>query len=331
MGELSRFKVVFNIIKKNKMTNIFLVFLFMIIIASIFSPYFMTAYNIKSVIRDAAFIGIVALGQACVLLLGEIDMTVGSIAALCGVVGGIFMVKIPINPGLIFVLVLFLGTFLGFLNGILVTGLKLNSLVVTIGMTGIFTGINLVVTKGQAILNIPESIYFLGKGSIFQLPMPFIIMIAVLIVVLIITKLTRLGRYMYAIGNNRETAKILGLPVTPVRLFVFSFAGMLYALAGLLMIARLGTAQPRIGSEWALNSIAAGVIGGISLVGGIGNPLGAIIGVGIIVVIQNIIVLFGVSPYLQTAVSGIVVVAAISFDSITTMVSSRKKRLSRLD
>ena len=331
MGEPSKFKVVFNTIRKNKMTNIFLVFLFMIIIASIFSPYFMTAYNIRSLIRDAAFIGIVALGQACVLLLGEIDLTVGSIAALCGVMGGIFMVKIPINPGLIFVLVLFLGAFLGFLNGILVTGLKLNSLVVTIGMTGIFTGINLVVTKGQAILNIPESIYFLGKGSIFQIPMPFIIMIVVLIVVLIITRFTRLGRYMYAIGNNRETAKILGLPVTPVRIFAFSFAGMLYALAGLLMIARLGTAQPSIGSEWALNSIAAGVIGGISLVGGIGNPLGAIIGVGIIIVIQNIIVLFGVSPYLQTAVSGIVVVAAISFDSITTMVSSRKKRLSKLD
>jgi ribose transport system permease protein len=331
MGEPSKFKVVFNTVRKNKMTNIFLVFLFMIIIASIFSPYFMTAYNIRSLIRDAAFIGIVALGQACVLLLGEIDMTVGSIAALCGVVGGIFMVKIPINPGLIFVLVLFLGAFLGFLNGILVTGLRLNSLVVTIGMTGIFTGINLVVTKGQAILNIPKSIYFLGKGSIFQIPMPFIIMIVVLIVVLVITKLTRLGRYMYAIGNNRETAKILGLPVTPVRIFAFSFAGMLYALAGLLMISRLGTAQPSIGSEWALNSIAAGVIGGISLVGGIGNPLGAIIGVGIIVVIQNIIVLFGVSPYLQTAVSGIVVVAAISFDSITTMVSSRKKRLTKLD
>jgi len=331
MGEPSKFKVVFNTIRKNKMTNIFLVFLFMIIIASVFSPYFMTAYNIRSLVRDAAFIGIVALGQACVLLLGEIDLTVGSIAALCGVVGGIFMVKIPLNPGLIFVLVLFLGAFLGFLNGILVTGLRLNSLVVTIGMTGIFTGINLVVTKGQAILNIPESIYFLGKGSIFQIPMPFIIMIVVLIVVLIITRFTRLGRYMYAIGNNRETAKILGLPVTPVRIFAFSFAGMLYALAGLLMIARLGTAQPSIGSEWALNSIAAGVIGGISLVGGIGNPLGAIIGVGIIIVIQNIIVLFGVSPYLQTAVSGIVVVAAISFDSITTMVSSRKKRLSKLD
>jgi len=291
----------------------------------------MTAYNIRALVREAAFIGIVAIGQACVLILGEIDLSVGAIAALSGVVGGIFMVRTPFNPFIIFVLILILGIILGLINGILVTGLRLNSLIVTIGMVGIYTGINLVITKGQAVLNIPEAIYFLGKGSLFQIPMPFIIMIIVLIVVLIVLKFTRLGRYMYAIGNNRETAKILGLPVAPVRLFAFGISGMFSALAGLIMIARLGTAQPSIGSEWALNSIAAGVIGGISLIGGVGNPLGAIIGVGIIIVIQNIIVLFGVSPYLQTAVSGLVVVAAISFDSITTMVSSRKKRLTKID
>lgn len=331
MGEPSKAKLFFNAIRKNKMTNIFLVFLFLIIIASIFSPYFMTAYNIRSQAREFAFLGIVALGQACILLLGEIDLTVGTTSALCGVIAGIFMVRTNFNPFVIFILILILGAFIGFINGALVTGLRLNSLVVTIGMVGILNGVNLTITKGQAVLNIPESIYFLGKGSLGPLPMPFVIMLVVLVIVMIIVKLTRLGRYMYAIGNNRETAKILGLPVTPVRIFAFSFAGMLYALAGLIMIARLGTAQPSIGSEWALNSIAAGVIGGISLVGGIGNPLGAIIGVAIIIVIQNIIVLFGVSPYLQTAVSGIVVVAAISFDSITNMVSQRKKRLTKLD
>lgn len=331
MEQVSKFRIIFNAIKRNKMTNIFLIFIFMIVIASIFSPYFMTAYNIRIIIREAAFIGIVALGQACLLLLGEIDLSVGAVAALSGVIGGIMMVKTPFNPFVVFFLCLLLGAFLGFLNGILVTGLKLSSLVVTIGMVGIFNGLNLTITKGQAILNIPKAIYFMGQGSVFNIPMPVIIMILVFIIVMFIVKFTRLGRYMYGIGNNRETAKILGLPVQAVRIFAFSLAGMLSAMAGLIMVARLGTAQPSIGSDWALNSVAAAVIGGISLVGGIGNPAGALIGVGIIIVIQNIIVLFGVSPYLQTAVSGIVVVAAISFDSITNMVSTRKKRLIKID
>lgn len=331
MGESSKFKYYFTVIRKNKMTNILLVFIFMMVIATIFSPYFMTVYNIRTLIREASFVGLVALGQACLLILGDLDISVGSMAALSGVIGGIMMVKTPFNPYVVFFLCLLLGAFLGFINGIIITGLKLNSLIVTIGMVGIYTGINLVITKGQAILNIPKMIYFLGQGSVFNIPMPTIILVIMAVIVLIIVKLTRLGRYMYAIGNNRETAKILGLPVMPVRIFAFALTGMLSAMAGLIMVARLGTAQPSIGNEWALNSIAAGVIGGISLIGGLGNPLGALIGVGIIIVIQNIIVLFGVSPYLQTAVSGIVVVAAISFDSISTMVSSRKKRFIKLD
>ena len=327
---VSKSRLAFNAIRRNKLTNIFLVWVFMIVIASIFATdSFLSAYNLRTLIREAAFIGLVALGQACLLILGEIDLSVGAVAALSGVVGGIFMVRTPFDPYVIFFLCLLLGAFLGFLNGILVTGFRLSSLIVTVGTVGIFNGINLVVTKGQAVLNIPEAIYFMGQGSIFGIPMPVIIMLVVFLIVMLIVKFTRLGRYMYAIGNNRETAKILGLPVTLVRIFAFSFAGMLSAMAGLVMVARLGTAQPTIGTAWALNSIAACVIGGISLVGGVGNPVGALIGVGIIMVIQNIIVLFGVSPYMQSAVSGMVVVLAISLDSISNMLTSRRKRLKK--
>lgn len=330
--EVSRFKQGFNAVRRNKLTNIFLIFLLMVAFAAIFShESFLTAYNMRTLIREAAFLGMVALGQAYLLILGEIDLSVGAVAALSGVIGGIFMVRTDFNPFLVFFLCLLLGAFLGFINGILVTGLRLSSLIVTVGTVGIFKGINLVITKGAAILDIPEEIYFMGQGSIVGVPMPVVILIIVFIIVMFIIRFTRLGRYMYAIGNNRETAKILGLPVSFVRIFAFSITGMLSAMAGLVMVARIGTAQPNIGSAWALNSIAACVIGGISLVGGIGNPAGALIGVAIIMVIQNMIVLFGVSPYMQSAVSGIVVVAAISFDSITNMISSRRKRLTNLD
>ncbi len=311
---------------KNRSTNIILVFIFMFIIASIFSPYFLTYFNIISIIRDTAFIGLVTLGQACLLLIGEIDLSLGSIASLCGVTGGILMVKLSINPYLTLVLCLFLGAFLGFINGTITTRLRLSSLIVTIGMSGIYVGINLIATNGRAVLGIPKQIYFLGQGFLFKIPMPFIILFVVMLMVVFFVRYIQMGRYMYAIGNNREAANILGIEVQWIRTFVFALAGLLSSLAGMLLVARLGTAQPGIGSDWPLSSIAASVIGGVSLVGGLGNPFGAIIGVGIIVLIQNLIVLFGVSPYLQTAVSGIVVVLAISIDSISRMMSSRQKR-----
>lgn len=325
---ISKVRTVVNTVRKNKMTNIFLVFLVLFAIPAIFvTESFLTVYNLRTLIREAAFIGMVSLGQALLLLLGEIDLSVGAIAALSGVIGGILMVRSPFNPYVIFILCLLIGAFLGAVNGSLVTGLGLSSLVVTVGTMGIYNGVNLVITKGQAVLNIPEAIYFLGQGSLFGIPMPVVILTIVFIVVMVLVKFTRLGRYMYGIGNNKGTAKMLGLPVHFVRIFAFAFAGMLSATAGLIMVARLGTAQPSIGGQWALNSIAACVIGGISLVGGIGNPAGALIGVAIITIIQNIIVLFGISPYMQTTVSGIVVVAAISFDSISNMISSRRKKL----
>lgn len=326
MEQSSGLKNVFTSIRKSSMTNIAVVLIFLIIIASVFSPYFLDSYNLQSLVRDLAFVGIIALGQACLLIIGEIDLSVGKIASLCGVIGGMLMVTGSVNPYLALVLCLLLGVILGAINGLIVTGLNLNSIVVTIGMTGVYGGINLVLTKGKAITNIPKEIYFLGQGSVLGVPMPFVIMIFVLIAIIFITKYTQFGRYMFAIGNSPEAAKILGIKVKKVRTLVFVLVGFLSALAGMLMVARLGTAQPSIGETWALNSIAASVIGGIALTGGIGNPFGAILGTAIISIIQNMIVLFGVSPYWQTAVSGVIVVLAISFQSVTTMVAARKKR-----
>ena len=154
--------------------------------------------------------------------------------------------------------------------------------------------------------------------------MPFIIMFGVAGVILLVTQYTLFGRYMYAIGNNREAAKILGIKIDRVQIVTFTIAGLLGALSGMIMVARLGSSQPAIGQEWVLPSIAASVIGGVSPAGGIGNPVGAILGAGITGVIENMIVIFGVSPYWQTAVSGIVVVAAVSLDSIQKIIRERR-------
>ena len=320
-------KMLNSVLKGKRISGVILALGLIIITASISSPYFLTAYNLKAVIRSLAFVGIVAIGQACLLLLGEIDLSVGSIAGLCGVIGGILMVNVGINPYLSLILCLILGAILGFINGLIVVSLKLNALIVTIGTAGIFKGINLVISKGRAITGIPKEIYFLGQGYLFNIPMPFVIMLIVLVLIVFLTKYTPFGRYMYAIGNSREASWILGIKVNFIRISTFMITGLLSALAGMIMVARLGSSQPAIGELWVLNSIAAAVIGGVALTGGIGSPAGALVGASIIGVIENIIVLYGVSVYWQTAVSGVIIVGAVALDSISRMAALRRKNM----
>lgn len=142
---------------------------------------------------------------------------------------------------------------------------------------------------------------------------------------------TKTGRYIYAVGNSREAAKILGIRVDRIRVMIYSIVGMISALAGLLYVCRLGSAQSTLGESWPMNSIAASVIGGVSLNGGIGNPAGALIGAAIISIISNMIVLFGVNAYWQQAVSGVVVVLAISFSSITEIIRENRQRKIKLN
>jgi ribose transport system permease protein len=307
-----------------RINGVVLALAIIVIVAALVSPYFLTVFNLKAVVRTLAFISIVSIGQACLLILGELDLSVGAIAGLCGVVGGVLMVRMGVDPFLALFLCLVLGALLGMMNGLLVTMLRLHSLVVTIGTAGIFNGVILVVSRGAAITGIPRDVYFLGQGELFGLiPVPFVIMLIVLALFVFLTKFTVFGRYMYAVGNSIPAARILGIRVNRVRTITFMAAGTLSALAGVLMLARLGSAQPTIGATWVLNSIAAPVIGGVPTTGGLGSPAGALLGAAIIGVIENIIVLGGISPYWQTAVSGAIVVGAISLDSISRMRSGR--------
>ena len=317
-----------NALKKSNMTAMLAILVVMIIIASIISPYFLDIYNLQSVLRDLAFIGMIGIAQSLLLLVGELDLSVGKMACLCGILTGMLMVNVGLNPWLCLVIGLVLGSIFGFINGMIITRLRLNSMVATIGMQGVYGGITLVITKGKAVTGIPADTQVLGKQSLGPVPIPFIICVAVLILILFMVKKTKTGRYIYAIGNSKEAAKILGIKVDRIRVMIYSIVGLISALAGLLYVCRLGSAQTAIGEDWPMNSIAASVIGGVSLTGGVGNPVGALIGAAVITIIQNIIVLFGVNSYWQSAVSGIVVVIAISFSSISDIVrENRQKRI----
>ena len=306
-----------SILIRNPLAGVFVALVIIFAISAIISPCFLTGYNMSVIARGLAFVGLVTIAQSSLMILGELDLSLGTIGGLCGVVSGMLMVQAGLAWPVALVLALLLGMALGCLNGFLVTVLGLHSLVLTIGTAGIYGGAILVLTKGVAITGIPAGIQFLGRGDLLGVPVPFLIMLAVLVVALFLTLKTPMGRYMYAIGNNAAAARMLGIRVDRIRLLVFTFAGMLSALAGLLMVARLGTAQPSIGQAWVLAPIAAAVIGGVATTGGVGSPLGAIFGAGIIAIIENIIVLFGVSPYWQGVVSGVIVVLAISFDALS--------------
>lgn len=305
-----------NALFANPLAGVFVILVAIFTFSSVLSPYFLTGYNLSIVARAVAFVGLVTIGQASLMIIGELDLSLGVIGGLCGVVAGMLMVTFgwPTLPALAAALAL--GAALGFINGFLVSALGLHSLVLTIGTAGIIGGANLVLTRGVAITGIPKDIQFLGRGDVLGVPAPFMIMIGALALVSFIAAKTPFGRYMYAIGNNAAAARMLGIEVSRIRVLVFTLAGLLSALAGILMVARLGTAQPSIGETWVLAPIAAAVIGGVATTGGIGTPLGAILGAGIIGIIENIIVLFGVSPYWQSIVSGTVVVLAISADAI---------------
>ena len=256
-------------LSRNSVALIGSVLILMMIIATIFSPHFLTIFNLQSLMRDIAFIGMVAVAQSLLLLIGELDLSVGKIATLSGVLGGILMTSMKVNPFLAFAIGLLSGILFGVINGLLVTKLRLNSMVTTIGMQSLYGGITLVITKGKAVTNIPDAIFFLGKGNIGVFPIPFIFAIVVLIVIVYFVTKTKTGRYIYAIGNSREASKIMGIRVDAVRVLIYGIVGFISALAGMLYVARLGAAQAAIGNNWPMNSIASSVIGGVSLTGGV--------------------------------------------------------------
>lgn len=295
--------------------TIFGVLALLVIISSLISPQFVTAYNITIMSRDLGFVGIVAIAQGLLLLMGDIDISIGAIAGLAAVSTAKLMVDFGFNPVLALIIGLITGGGCGLINGFLITKFRLNPLVLTIGTQTVYTGLNLNISKGKTITGFPTYLTNLGSGSLFGVPIPFFILIIVFAIVLFLTNKTVLGRMVYAVGNSRETASLVGIKTQNVRMIVYAIAGVLAAVAGILMALRMYAAQTMIGASWLLPSIAAPVIGGIALTGGIGSVTGAILGAAIMGVIGNIVILGGVNVYWQQVVNGAVVIFAIIFDS----------------
>ena len=308
---------------RNNTFLIGMVLVLLIVTAIVATPFFLNPFNLQSLMRDLAIIALIALGQTMLLLIGELDLSIGASATLSGIFAGLLITQTGLPPMVSFFIGISAGLVLGCLNGIIVTKFRISSMVTTVGMSGVYTGIALVITRGRAIIGIPEYITVIGRGTVMGVPIQFIIALCMMVLVTIFVNKTRTGRYIYAIGNSKPAAQILGIKVDTYRILMFSLTGLFAAMAGMITLARIGSAQAVLGAGWPMNSIAASVIGGIWLTGGVGNPIGAVIGATILTVISNIIVLLGVDIYFQSAVNGIVVVIAIALPSVINMVRER--------
>jgi ribose transport system permease protein len=293
----------------------FLSLIVLFVALTIASPNFFTSTNLSSVVRQTAVINIMALGMTMIMITGGIDLSVGAILAVGGVVGTMAMEKgFSIPTGVLVGSVTGLGC--GLANGLMITQLRVQPFIVTLGTLGIFRGVTLIITNGLPVHQIPQQFSYMGEGNLLGVPFVLWILVACAIVTHILLEHTRLGRYAFAIGSNREAAVYAGIPVKFHTTAVYAIGGMLTGLAGMIEASRLMTGQPTAGQGYELQAIAAVVIGGGSLQGGEGSVMGTLVGAFIMGLLSNGSDLLGVSPYLQQAIIGAVIILAVTLDEV---------------
>ena len=286
----------------------------LVVLLSFLSANFLSQYNLSVVARQASFVGLIALGQTLVLLIGGIDLSLGAAAGLSAIFGSILLTQTSIHPYAVLPITMAFGAFLGSLNGVFVAWLRLNPFIVTLASWEIFAGTTLVITKGYPIRPLGEEFRVFGQGTVFGLPVPVLIFLGVGLVLAIVMARTRFGRNIYAVGGNRDAAELVGIRSWRVEFIVFCIAGMLAALAGILYASRMDSGQPSVGEGWLMGSITAAIIGGTSLKGGQGAVTGTVLGALFMAVLANGIVLLSISGYWERVIIGSVVLIAILLD-----------------
>ncbi len=303
-----------------------LALLILCVVLSFMTDKFFTADNGLNVLRQVAVNVCIATGMTLVVLTAGIDLSVGSVLALCGALtAGLFKngLSFPANDLFVgFTLLgailggLLLGSILGWFNGFTVTKFNVPPFVATLAMLTIARGLTMLYTKGHPISNLGTDFAFIGAGIVFGIPVPVWIAAMVVLIAVFITQKTKLGRYIYAIGGNEQAAKLSGINIKKVKLTVYAMAGAMAALGGVIVTARLDSAQPNAGISYELDAIAAVVIGGTSLSGGKGSVWGTVMGAIIIGVLNNGLVLLNVSPFWQQVVKGGVILLAVVIDKM---------------
>lgn len=281
------------------------------------SPHFLEVKNLMNIARQSAINSLVSIGMLMAILSAGIDLSVGSVLALSTVITGILVVKLNVNPLIGVIVGLGVGAFLGMINGLMLTKLHLpHPFISTLGMSNIARGLALILTNASPISGFPPGIQYLGSAFIGPVPVSFILVIIVYIVFHIFLTRTPTGRYIYAVGGNKEAARLSGINVDKTLIIVYTLSGLMAAMAGLILTGRVNAAYPLAGLGYDQDAIAAVIIGGASFMGGVGTVWGTLIGAMIMAVLRNGLNLLGVSAEWQTVAIGVVIIGAVYVDVI---------------
>lgn len=303
-----------------------LVLVLMVVAMSVLSDRFLTAANGWNIMRQISINVCLSIGMTMVIIGGGIDLSVGSILALAGAVtAGLIKTPVPVEwlgiqleftvaGGIVAGFAV--GMLLGWFNGLMVTRIRIPPFIATLGMLSIARGLTMLWTKGFPITGLGPTFAVIGTSNFLGAPVPVWISGGLVVLFIVITKKTRFGRYLYAVGGNEQAARLSGLNVDRIKLWVYTLAGGLSAVAGLIATSRLDSAQPNAGTGYELDSIAAVVIGGTSLSGGRGSIWGTVVGCLIIGILRSGLVLLDVSPFWQQVVKGVVILVAVAIDRL---------------
>ena len=283
------------------------------VLLTFLSPDFLTVNNIISIALQTAVIAIIAIGMTYVIITSGIDLSVGSVIALAGVVAAQLLTN-GVNIVLAMLVGVIIGALFGLLNGLLITKGNLQPFIATLGTMMIARGLSLVLTDGLPVSGLPKSFTTLGNGRLLGIPIPVIFLIVIAIIAHFVLSKTVFGRYVYALGSNEEAARLSGVNTNLNKIYVYILSGVLAAIAGMILAARLVSAQPSAGTGYEMDAIASVVIGGASMAGGIGSITGTVIGAFTIGVLRNGLNLLNVSPFWQQIAIGIVILLAVYFD-----------------
>lgn len=303
-------------------SSVYLILILLLLTFSILSPRFLSASNLINVLLQTSIVAMLAIGQTVVMLTAGIDLSVGMVGILCGAIaaglatGYGFGLNLGTVPA--FLLTLILGSVIGGVSGLLIVFGNLPPFVATLAMMAVARGLTLVFTQGKPIAGLPEDFVFVGSGSVLGIPFPVILLFVAVALAYLLLARTAFGLHIYAIGGNKEMARLAGVNVRRVELGAYIISGLTAAFAGLILTGRLASAQPNVGAELNLESIAACVLGGTSLFGGTGNVLKTIVGALIMGTLANGMNLLGIPSYPQLVIKGLVFIAAVTLDILST-------------
>ena len=309
--------------KENKVVNqikdkaIWVVLVVLVIVFTAANPRFINPNNLLTLLRQVSMYGIASIGMTFVILLGDIDLSIGTIISFVNIICAHMMVNMGINPVVAVVISIAAATLIGTLNGFMVSSVGIPAIIATYATQTAFYGLALIICGGMPISGLPKGFEMLGQGYIWIIPIPVIIMIICFAIGSFILNKTYFGRYFYAVGGNVEAAKLSGIRVGRIKYLVFAISGFFAGLAGIVMLSRTASGNASAGADgFEFEVITCVVLGGVSITGGLGKMSGVVAGTFIIGALKNGMVLMNVNSYVQKIVMGVVLALAVGFDCL---------------